>query len=411
MIDLDKFVSEALAPQKEVFPPIGDFHTANAIAFYGYDTVYNAYKNDYKHFKEVLRDNAKKTGLALLYGGSYKTIMNGIGVSEAEAKQMHTRFFATLSGFSKHIKILEKQATKTGKIKNLFGTYLHLPEMQSDDWREKAAGLRHLQNYPIQSIAANLIQLIIVQVHKLIEDCDTNIFAGDNIHEKYYNRVFTTTQDTDFSKLKETLETLPDGNIMILHKEKAYNRYVGLPSDLIEQYHLVDLLDTDLNNCSEAIQDILCDLQQNILAMFHTIHDEIDFIVDSNLHKGIAKRVAEIGAVKNVFDKIGVPYINYLYDVEPNSDGSFIPNKNDVVILKDVPSCESEFLAMQETKESEPEIETITLELDSIKEIKQVIKYSVKGIRLVIDTPSKQHIVPKLVELYSIKDFMQYRKQ
>lgn len=406
-MDLDKFVTEALAPQKEIFPPIGDFHTANATAFYGLDKVQSAYHNNYKYFKETLRNDAKRLGLALLYGGSHQVVQNTLGNSESEAKQLHQSFFSTLSGFSKHIEQIEKTATKTSYTKNLFGTLLYIPEMQSDDWKIRAAGKRHLQNYPIQSIAANLTQLITVNIHKLIEETETSNLCGDNINETYYNRVFITTDNTNPADLKQTLDNLPDGNILILHKDKQYPRLVALPFSYIEKHSLVDLLELPTESYTDQQKEILSDLQQNILILFHTIHDEIDIVVDSYLHKGICKRLTEIGAVKSVFDKIGIPYINYLFDVEPNSDGSFIPNKKDTVDILYTQSTEQEYIAYNKLKESIPTIETITLNLPDIIELKKEISYSPTGIKLIVNTPKKQYIVPKLVNKQSIKRFIQ----
>lgn len=404
-MNLDLFVAEVLAPQKESFPPVGDFHTANAIAFYGYENIHNTFFNDYKTFKEDLRDKAKRTGLALLYGGSHRVVQSAIGLNEPEAKEIYNRFFSTIHGFSRHVKTIEQRAIKTGYTKNLMGTILHIPQIQSKDFREKAEGLRHLQNYPIQSIAANLIQFVILQIHNLIENAETSNLCGDNINTQYYNRIYISSDFTDQEQLIQDLDQLPDGNILvILPDDTPYNRYVALTQQQIDNHTLTDILDID--EIPEQYHKYLYDLQQNMLILFHTIHDEIDIIVDSNLHRGISKRLTEIGAAKNLFDKIGIPYINYLYDVEPNSDGSFIPNKKDVVNINYTQGNDLEYKAYKELKETTPDIETITIEAESTKDIKEVIKYSYNGIRLLVKTPKKTHIVPRLVDKQSIKDFI-----
>lgn len=404
-MNLDMFVAESLAPQKESFPPVGDFHTANAIAFFGYDRVHDAYVNDYKLFKNDLRDKAKRCGLALLYGGSHKVLQASINVSEPEAKAIHSRFFSTIHGFSKHVKTIEQRAIKTGYTKNLMGTILHIPQMQSKEYRERAEGLRHLQNYPIQSIAANLIQYVILQIHNLIESAETSNLCGDNINKQYYNRIFVAGDFTDQDALKEYLDTRPNGNcLIIMPDETVYPRYIHLEADAIDNYELIDLLDFD--DIPEQYKEYLDDLQQNLLILFHTIHDEIDIIVDSNLHKGISKRLTEIGAAKKIFDRIGIPYINYLYDVEPNSDGSFIPNKKDVVNINYTQSNELEYKAYNRLKETTPNIETITIEADSIKPVKEVVQYAYNGVKLIIKTPKKEILVPKLVDKKSIEQFI-----
>lgn len=258
-MDVERYVSECIVKTIDNyhFPPLGDFHTSNATAFYGLENTEKAYKNDYPFFKNVLRDNSKRVGLALCYGGSYKTIQKGIGCSESEARELYSKFFSTLRGFKKHIEVSEKKAYKEGYTRNLFGTKLYLKELQSSDYKVKAAGIRHLQNYPIQSIAANLIQLILLKYMNLVEETETSIFAGNNIHENYYNRVFYTSLSKKDSIEKE-LENFDTGNILVVLTDnnneivESFDRPLALRQGDIERLELKDYLEYVLESYTRS---------------------------------------------------------------------------------------------------------------------------------------------------------------
>lgn len=76
-----------------------------------------------------------------------------------------------------------------------------------------------------------------------------------------------------------------------------------------------------------SIEGYLRNLQQNVFVPFHTVHDEIDYIIDSNLLPGIMKRLSEFVACKKIFDIIGPGFIDYLADCEfDKENNSWIPS-------------------------------------------------------------------------------------
>lgn len=243
-INYDLLASQCVTPTKEALPPIGDFHASNAMAFYGREVVEKAYKTDYKQYKEFYRDNAKRNGLALCYGGSWRVLEEGLGVSEAEAKRIHTQFFATLRGFKKHVTETEAKASKDKFTRNLFGRVLHLPDLgNKTEWKFHNDSLRKMFNYPIQSISADLIKLVLLEFVKLSETTDSNVFANNNIHKQYYNRVVATHNPSE--GLLQELETLPTGNVLIVIQDpetqevtQQFDRPLHITKSFIEKHSL-----------------------------------------------------------------------------------------------------------------------------------------------------------------------------
>lgn len=238
----EKFYQQVIAHSHNTnpppFPDIGDFHSANAIAFYGIEKATNTYKRSPKEFKEHLRTPAKVNGLALLYGGSYKVLQDSLHITEAEAKQLHHSFFQNLSGFTRHIKQVEKESITNKQTKNLFGRTLHLQGIVDKDPKVVAAYRRKMFNYPIQSIAGDLTKLIINELFTLSEDNHTNNLAGDNIHYPYYNRIVSTSYKNLTSELIQALNQCEDGNILFVVREGEFKGHSD--NDTSDTHHYID---------------------------------------------------------------------------------------------------------------------------------------------------------------------------
>lgn len=233
---------------KEVkpFPAIGDWHTSNAIAFYGESVLKDTYKNDPHKFKNFYRSNAKAFGLAMCYGGTYKVFVDHMNAPEHEARRLHGDFFKHLSGFSKHLTIVLDNAKKNLYITNLFGRRIFVPQLdKKNDFKVQAAGMRTVYNYPIQSVSADLCKLIINECFKLAESAETNRYAGDILNdESIYQRIVSIEEDQLSDELVERLETLESGNVLLLVKSKngdvvqEFDRPLRLPLEWINEYSM-----------------------------------------------------------------------------------------------------------------------------------------------------------------------------
>lgn len=245
-IDFTLFTPVALKPQQEPFPAVGDFHTFNAIAMFGKEFLYNTYKTDYKSFKQIYRDQAKRVGLALLYGGSWKVVQRVIGCDEARARQIHSSFFNTLSGFKKHIEAIEVQSKKDLQTKNLFGSIIYLDDINNPDFRIAGAVKNKMFNYPIQSLAADLIKMIMVTTSEYIEKHHLSALEGNNIHNPYYTRIVTLPESELDLDLEEALETLPQGNTLFCLTDpnnpdtitQKWDTPLHITTDFIKEYNL-----------------------------------------------------------------------------------------------------------------------------------------------------------------------------
>ena len=78
--------------------------------------------------------------------------------------------------------------------------------------------------------------------------------------------------------------------------------------------------------------EYLREIQNDVLILFCTVHDEIDVIVDTKLLKPVMKKLADISSCKKVMDKVGYPYLNFVFDVEFSSKDSSWTAKDSIDI-------------------------------------------------------------------------------
>jgi len=240
--------------------PAGDFHSVNTYAVYG-DKYLNELYDDPASAKKM-RSKGKATGLALLYGGSAFTLIDHLGVTEAEAEEIIKNFYSGVPNLKKlHNK--QKSMTKNeGYTKNIFGGVRYLPDakrnitpqekadpkLRKRFWSTKSKAMRLALNYPIQSASATQLLLIIIAINTWIEQNRLNRYMGNLINTyRPYTRIIGLSKD-DFDKLnKEELEneldTLPDGShkFVIYQDDKVLfelDKLVTFNKTIIEKFKL-----------------------------------------------------------------------------------------------------------------------------------------------------------------------------
>lgn len=81
----------------------------------------------------------------------------------------------------------------------------------------------------------------------------------------------------------------------------------------------------------ENVEDYLRDVQTDQVITWGTVHDEADYMVlktKDDLHEAILKRMQEVASIKDVINKLGMPYLNFPFDIEwDDKDGTWLPNK------------------------------------------------------------------------------------
>ena len=113
-----------------------------------------------------LRTLGKKINFAAIYGASPSTLAREAGCSVEEGALIQKSYYDTYPGFAEFVRQTRKDAREKHYAINLFGRRRNISEltMASANMREK--GLREAVNTPVQSTAADIVKLAMLDIYK-----------------------------------------------------------------------------------------------------------------------------------------------------------------------------------------------------------------------------------------------------
>ena len=152
------------AKMLEVFKKGEDIHTKTAMEIFGVlapDVT-----------KDMRRD-AKTINFGILYGLSSFGLSSRIGeVTRAEAKEFIAKYFAAYPAVESYIEQIKLQVNQEAFVKNELGRLRKFPEIRSSQFFIRAAAERAAVNFPIQSLAADVIKVAMINIHRHIGESE-----------------------------------------------------------------------------------------------------------------------------------------------------------------------------------------------------------------------------------------------
>jgi DNA polymerase I len=119
-----------------------------------------------------MRRRAKVINFGLLYGMEAFGLAQRMEIGTDEAKEHMEAYFAQFPGVKEFMGGIVAEARNTGYTETILGRRRYLPELTSDNFRERQAGERMALNAPIQGSAADIIK-------KAMVDLDAELDTGD----------------------------------------------------------------------------------------------------------------------------------------------------------------------------------------------------------------------------------------
>jgi DNA polymerase-1 len=146
----------------EVFKRGEDIHSKTAMEIFG--VAEEALTKD-------MRRDAKTINFGILYGLSSFGLSSRIGeVSWAEAKDFIKKYFAAYPAVEAYIEQVKLQVREAGFVKNELGRVRKFPEIKSSQFFIRAAAERAAVNFPIQSLAADVIKVAMINIWQEIRN-------------------------------------------------------------------------------------------------------------------------------------------------------------------------------------------------------------------------------------------------
>lgn len=147
--------------------------------------------NYLKKVNGKFRQDAKQFVLAVPYGANASRISETMGVSYKEAEKIINAYLDSYPGLKKYMFNSERDAKKYGYVRSEFGRIRHLPkvkelfdkygkDLENFKWaqkngllkerREYKNGLNNSKNFPIQSMAASIINKAMIAIARILKE-------------------------------------------------------------------------------------------------------------------------------------------------------------------------------------------------------------------------------------------------
>ncbi len=183
---------------QEVFKKGLDIHTQTAIEMFGVKE------------KEVTKDHrraAKAINFGILYGLSAYGLSYGVdGLNQAQAKQYIDKYFKTYPKVKEYIEQVRTEVRNNGFVRNELGRVRKFPEIKSSQFFIRAAAERAAINFPVQSLAADVMKVAMINVHReitgkkdikmLLQVHDELVFEVLNSKLKFYAHTIAPIMET-----------------------------------------------------------------------------------------------------------------------------------------------------------------------------------------------------------------------
>ena len=160
-------------------------------------------------FEEVTplqRSNAKAVNFGIIYGKGSFTLGQDLGISRKEAEDYINAYFARYPKIKGFMDDTIKNGAKNGYVSTLWNRRRAMPELQSSNFIQRAAGERAAMNMPIQGSAADIIKLAMIKVHKALKDGCFKSRLILQVHDELLIETYKDEKEAVAKILKENME-------------------------------------------------------------------------------------------------------------------------------------------------------------------------------------------------------------
>jgi DNA polymerase-1 len=163
----------------KIFREDVDFHTATAARIYNIDVDKVTSKQ---------RRDAKTINFSVLYGVSAFGLSERSEMSREEASQHIQDYFAVFSKLKRFIDDTINSARQHGFVVNQIGRIRYFPEITASNFAVRGGAERAAFNTPIQSLAADIMKLAMIEIEKKLPDANMILTVHDELVFEVPNR-------------------------------------------------------------------------------------------------------------------------------------------------------------------------------------------------------------------------------
>lgn len=174
----------------------------------------------------ITRSHAKVVQLAISYGLGPDKLANSLGINKREAEGIIDYYYKTYSVLATYKKSIEQDAEKNKCVRTMYGRVRRLPQIQSTDKRLHFGSLRQAFNTHIQGSAADVIKLVMINLHKKWQHKDAHILL--QVHDELVNEARSEISEECFQELTYTMENTVKFDIPIIAEGKICKNWAQM---------------------------------------------------------------------------------------------------------------------------------------------------------------------------------------
>ncbi len=156
------------------------------------------------------RSNAKAVNFGIIYGKGAFTLGQDLGISRKEAAEYIKAYFVRYPKIKTFMEDTIKNGAKNGYVSTLWNRRRNMPELQSSNFIQRAAGERAAMNMPIQGTAADIIKLAMIRVHRALQEGGYRSRLILQVHDELLIETDKDEKDAVAKILKENMEHAVD---------------------------------------------------------------------------------------------------------------------------------------------------------------------------------------------------------
>ena len=156
------------------------------------------------------RSNAKAVNFGIIYGKGAFSLGQDLGISRKEAEEYINAYFARYPKIKTFMEDTIKNGAKNGYVSTLWNRRRNMPELQSSNFMQRAAGERAAMNMPIQGTAADIIKLAMIKVHRALQEGSYRSRLILQVHDELLIEAYKEEKEAVAKILKENMEHAAD---------------------------------------------------------------------------------------------------------------------------------------------------------------------------------------------------------
>lgn len=172
-----------------------DIHAAMAAHVYGVDE---------DQVTSTMRRNAKTVNFGILYGISAFGLAERLHISQKEARELITDYFAGFPKISQYLLDTMEFARQNGYVETLLGRRRYIKDINSANAILRKAAERNAINAPIQGTAADMIKIAMVNLAREIKEQQLDCKMVLQVHDELVFEV----RKSDVERIKNTVRKI-----------------------------------------------------------------------------------------------------------------------------------------------------------------------------------------------------------